>query len=110
MEDSSDTESGQVDVSMEITGAYEDVLSKLTFEERRDESIEPFCRDVEILLDTLEHMGEGTRSTIAERLPEEMTVEYDAEAVVDLLQVLKRYELVVLEGNTWKPNRGADGE
>ncbi|MGB9955159.1 hypothetical protein ACOZ4B_02010 (plasmid) [Haloferax prahovense] len=102
MDDQIKSDSNKVSVTMEISGMYDEVLSKLKYQEENT-SIAPLIRDVEILLETLERMEEGTRSAIADRLSEEMTVEYDAEEVVDLLQVLKRYDLVVLEGNTWKP-------
>jgi hypothetical protein len=59
-------------------------------------------RDAEEVLETVERLQAGTRSTIATELPAEMTVDYDAESLVDLLQVLKRYGLLELDGNTWK--------
>lgn len=40
---------------------------------------------------------------IARELPAGREESYDAQAVVETLQVLGRYDLVVLEGNTWKP-------
>jgi hypothetical protein len=103
-----DSDEDDVSVTMEITGSYDEVLSKLHAEEEGRPGLEPLMEDVDILLDTLDRMEEGTRSAIADRLPEEMTVDYDAEAVVDLLQVLKRYDLVTLEGNTWKPGPKAE--
>jgi hypothetical protein len=104
-----DSDSDDVSVTMEITGTYDEVLSKLHAEEESRPGIEPLMEDIDILLETLDRMEEGTRSAIANKLPEQMTVDYDAEAVVDLLQVLKRYDLVVLEGNTWKPGPEGDG-
>lgn len=100
-EDSEDGDS--VSVSMEITGNYEDVVTKLRSEESDPETLKPFTHDLEILLETVTQMGGGTRSAIAQELPSDMTVSYDAQAVVETMQVLERYDLVVLEGNTWKP-------
>lgn len=109
MSDEAEPDSEDVQVSMEITGTYDEVLSRLsTVEERRD-GVEPLIRDVEVVLETLERMGEGTRSAVADNLAGETAVEMDAEAVVELLHVLKRYDLVVLEGNTWKPSDREDG-
>lgn len=109
MSDETEPEPDDVRVSMEITGTYDDVLSRLnTVEERRD-GVEPLVQDVEIVLETLERMGEGTRSAVADNLPGDTAAELDAESVVELLHVLKRYDLVVLEGNTWKPRRRSDG-
>jgi len=92
-----------VAVSMEITGQYEDVVSKLKSEQSRPDALAPLTADLETLLDTVKRMGGGTRSAIAGELPGEMAAEYDAAAVVETMQVLERYDLVVLEGNTWKP-------
>jgi hypothetical protein len=92
-----------VSVSMEITGRYEEVVSKLKSEQSRPDTLAPLASDVEILLETVQRMGGGTRSAIADELPGEMAADYDAAAVVETMQVLERYDLVVLEGNTWKP-------
>ena len=102
MEDEKESESDEVSVSMEITGPYDDVLARLKHDQEDRDVLDPFIHDVEMVLTSIERMEEGTRSSIAENLPDEMSLDYDAEEVVNLLQVLKRYELVVLEGNTWK--------
>lgn len=101
-EDEQPDEDG-VAVSMEITGPYEDVVSKLKSEDSRPDALAPLTGDLETLLDTVQRMGGGTRSAIADELPGEMAADYDAAAVVETMQVLERYDLVVLEGNTWKP-------
>ena len=87
---------------MELSGPYEDVIEKLGSETDQNDSNYPLLRDVEEVLETVERLQAGTRSTIAAELPAEMTVDYDAESLVDLLQVLKRYGLLELDGNTWK--------
>lgn len=92
----------RVEVSMNINGEYNDVLSKLQPETSGKGEIAPIFDDTEILLETIVQMGGGTRSAIAQQLPAEMNVTFDAEAVVDTLRVLERYGLVTLEGNTWK--------
>jgi hypothetical protein len=55
------------------------------------------------VLETVRDLGGGTRSAIAAELPADLSASYDAEGVVDVLQLLQRYDLVVLEGNTWRP-------
>ena len=102
MTDSESANNDVIRVSMELSGPYEDVMEKLGSKTGPDDSIEPLLGDVEQVLDTVEQMQAGTRSTIAAELPAEMTVDYDAESLVDLLQVLKRYGLLELDGNTWK--------
>ena len=103
MADNDEEDTGDVSVSMQIEGPYNDVVSKLKAEETTQDALAPLLNDVEILLETVERTGGGTRSAISEQLPAEMTADYDAAAVVETMQVLERYDLVVLEGNTWKP-------
>lgn len=91
-----------VTVSMELSGAYDDVLGKLQPAESSDESLLPLLADLETLLETVVRIDGGTRSVIADRLPE-TNADLDAAAVVETLQVLERYDLVALDGNTWKP-------
>ncbi|EMA15543.1 MULTISPECIES: hypothetical protein [Haloarcula] len=103
MGDEEDIEDEAVSVSMEISGNYDEVMSKLATEDEGSTSLVSLLDDLEQLLDTVVRMDGGTRSAIAQQLPKDMTVSFDAQAVVDTLQVLERYDLVVLEGNTWKP-------
>mgnify|MGYP000155525111 FL=1 len=103
MGDEEDIEGEAVSVSMEISGDYDEVMSKLATEDEGSTSLVSLLDDLEQLLDTVVRMDGGTRSAIAQQLPEDMAVSFDAQAVVDTLQVLERYDLVVLEGNTWKP-------
>jgi hypothetical protein len=103
MSEESETGEKEVSVSMEITGDYEEVMSKLQSGDSGRTDLDPLLGDLGILLETIVQMDGGTRSAIAQQLPGEMAVTFDAQAVVDTLQVLERYELVVLEGNTWKP-------
>lgn len=99
-----------ISVSIEITGQYEGVVSKLKSEESRSDALAPLVVDLETLLETVQRMGGGTRSAIADELPGEMTADHDAAAVVETMQVLERYDLVVLEDNTWKPARDSRSE
>lgn len=103
MGDEDDIEDETVTVSMEISGNYDEVMSKLAMEDGGSTSLVALLDDLEQLLDTVVRMDGGTRSAIAQQLPDDMAVDFDAQAVVDTLQVLERYDLVILEGNTWKP-------
>jgi len=99
-----EAEDGQgVSVSMELSGEYEEVVSKLVSGDSGRTDLDPLFGDLEVLLETVVRINGGTRSAIAQQLPAETTVSFDPQAVVDTLQVLERYDLVVLEGNTWKP-------
>lgn len=92
-----------VRVSMEIEGEYEDVLSKLATDGSRSERYTSLVEDMDAILETVLRIDGGTRSAIADSMPDETTAPYDAEAVVTALQVLARYDLVELEDNTWRP-------
>lgn len=91
-----------VNVSMEISGRYEDVVSKLERADRMRPGLQNVFGDFEQLLDTVERIDGGTKSVIVDNLPDDMTETYDSEAVVNALQVLEGYGLVTLDGNTWK--------
>ena len=102
--------SDEVTVSLEIEGQYEEVIAKLKAPDNRSTQVGPFLNDVTKVLRTVVQTGGGTRSVIAENLPPDMAVAYDAEAVVSLLTVLQKYDLVELDGNTWKPGSAYTGE
>ncbi len=103
MNDGDGETGGDVTVSMEITGEYGDVVAKLRMDESTPALVEPLRHDIDVLLETVERIGGGTRRVIAAELPSDTSVPYDPQAVVETLQVLERYDLVVLDGNTWKP-------
>lgn len=92
-----------VNVSMEISGSYDDVLAKLGEGGRRPPELRPVVADLTTILETVERIDGGTRSAIASALPDDTVVEYDPEAVVGVMQMLERYDLVTLDGNTWNP-------
>lgn len=89
--------------TVELSGTYDEVVARLDSPARTDDLLAPLVGDVETLLETVVRVDGGTRSVIAERLPDDTAVEFDGEAVVEAMQVLARYDLVVLEGNTWRP-------
>lgn len=103
--DENDAEADRpVSVSMEITGEYDEVLSKLSTDGTDGDELVPLTADLGTVLATVDRIGGGTRSAVADSLPEEMAVQYDPEGVVTALQLLERYGLVTLDGNTWYPD------
>lgn len=92
-----------VSISVELTGEYDAVVEKLRIPTDEQEALGPVLADFSRLLETVRQLNGGTRSVIVDQLPPEMHHAYDAEAVVDALQILARYDLVVLDGNTWTP-------
>jgi hypothetical protein len=103
MDDDQNTDLNTVSVSMEISGPYSEVVSKLKSDKTSVAGLEPLTTDIEALLTTVQQIDGGTRSAIAENLPADTSIELNAQAVVETMQVLERYDLVVLEDNTWKP-------
>lgn len=94
-----------VTVSLELSGTYDDVVDKLRTPSADAERVSAIAADVAAVLETVRGLDGGTRSAIADALPADLAEPYDAEGVVDVLQLLQRYDLVVLEGNTWQPAR-----
>ena len=109
MSDERNEPDGSVDISVEITGKYDEVVEKLQPPAGERAVLGPVLADFSQLLETVVHLDGGTRSAIADHLPAEMNHAYDADAVVDALQVLARYDLVDLEGNTWVPGPALTG-
>jgi len=93
---------GNVSVTMELSGEYDDVVSRIVIDEGSREELHTIVEDFSTLLDTIDVIGGGTKSVIVENLPADMATEYDADTVVSALQTLEQYGLVTLEGNTWK--------
>jgi hypothetical protein len=92
-----------VGITVELTGEYDAVVDKLRMPTDEQEALDPVLADFSRLLETVHRLDGGTRSVIVDQLPPEMHHAYDAEAVVDALQILARYDLVALDGNTWTP-------
>lgn len=92
-----------VSVSVELSGEYGQVMSKLRSSSSPNPAVEAMADDCVVLLETVNRIDGGTKSAVASALPDDTTIPYDADVVVEALQVLARYDLVVLEGNTWKP-------
>ncbi|MFC6764657.1 hypothetical protein [Natrinema soli] len=103
MDETHDECDRSVDITVELTGEYDAVVEKLQMSTDEQEVLGPVLADFSRLLETVRRLDGGTRSVIVDQLPPEMHHAYDAEAVVDALQILARYDLVALEGNTWTP-------
>lgn len=92
-----------VNIIVEISGEYGRVIDKLEGPSTGQHQLEELSSDLHRLLTTLQGMDGGTRSAIADRLPEDMNGIQDGHDVVDALQLLEKFEHVHLDGNTWKP-------
>lgn len=102
--DKRENENGEsVNIMVEISGEYGSVIDKLEGPSPGEHQLEELRFDLHRLLTTLQGMDGGTRSAIADRLPEDMNGIHDGQDVVDALQLLEKFEHVHLVGNTWKP-------
>ena len=102
MAEENDGDDETVTVTMELSGEYDDVVDRLRISEDSTAEIEAVAADFSRILETVDAIDGGTKSVIAENLPGDMTADYDGDAVVSVMQVLERYDLVTLDGNTWK--------
>lgn len=103
MGEKQDEKSDDVSVEVNIEGKYDDVIARLRVDEDESRNLSPLIDESNALLDTIQRINGGTRSALAQALPEEASLSGNPDAVVEMLQVLERYDLVTLEGNTWKP-------
>lgn len=103
MENDNGSNGESVTVSMEIAGKYEDVMDRLDTDGARRTELATVTDDLAAIVETIEQTGGATRSNVADELSGRTAVEYGPEDVVPALQVLERYDVVALDGNTWKP-------
>ena len=94
--------SDSVSISEGLNSHYRDVVGELASAGGEREELRTVIGDFERLLDTVDVIDGGTKSVIVENLPGDMAVDYEGDAVVNAMQVLERYDLVTLDGNTWK--------
>ncbi|MEF8851461.1 MAG: hypothetical protein V5A44_00390 [Haloarculaceae archaeon] len=99
---------GSVTTTVELSGTYEDVVDILGVEATEYSELSVVTEDLAAVLDVVARTGGATKSAIAaESNP---SVDMDAEAVIHALRVLELYDLVRLDGNTWKPGPALPGE
>lgn len=88
-------------IRAEIEGPGEEVLARLTGTVEQPyeyEELQPVVEDLTRLLETIERTGGGIRSSVAA----ETDVRASDEGVRHMLELLREYGLVTLEGNTWR--------
>ena len=87
---------------MVLTVEYNSIVDKCASNGGVREETRTVIADFERLLETVDAIDGDIKSVIVENLPGDMAAAYDADAVVNAMQVLERYALVTLDGNTWK--------
>jgi len=88
-------------IRAEIEGPGEEVLARLTGTAEAPyeyEELQPVVEDLTQLLETIERTGGGIRSSVAA----DTDLQASGEGVRHMLELLREYGLVTLEGNTWR--------
>ena len=107
MSDTDETERS-VTTTVELSGRYDDVVDILGVEETTYPELSVVTEDLAAVLAVVERTGGATKSQIAGEAS--TTADFDAEAVIHALRVLELYDLVRLDGNTWRPGSVLSGE
>lgn len=92
-----------VKATVELSGGYEEIAEIIGSEGGEYAEIAGVADDMEAVLTIVTRTGGATKSRIAEELPPTVAAEFDADAVIHVLRVLELYDLVTLDGNTWRP-------
>lgn len=91
-----------VNINVELSGRYEDIADIMGFNSDKSGKYGYISDDFEEIVETIDRLGGGTRSGIAEELSSSTTVNIDGESIIDFLRVLEHYGLVELDQNTWR--------
>lgn len=102
MPDNSDT-GRNVIATVELSGEYEQIAKIIGAEESDYEETAVIAGDMEEVLNIVSWTGGATKSRIADELPPSVAAKLDTDAVIHVLRVLEIYDLVSLDGNTWRP-------
>lgn len=101
---SDDTESSEeIRTTVEIEGRYEQIADLLGSNESEYAQLGAVEDDMVSVLRIVTRTGGATKSRIAEELPSDVAADLDSDAVIHVLRVLELYDLVELDGNTWRP-------
>lgn len=91
-----------VTISVEMNGEYGEIMEILSQNEDKYDKFDRLMEDFAIILDTIDRLDGGTRSRIADSLPDTFSLDLSGEELVGILRVLEYYDLVYLDQNTWK--------
>lgn len=96
-------EVGDVDATIELTGSYERIAEIIGGSRVTGGELDAVVDDLEAVVEVVARTGGATKSGVAEELPSSVSADLDAESVIHVLRVLELYDVVVLDGNTWRP-------
>ena len=97
-------DSENVSATVELSGSYEQIAELLgrSGDERRD--FESIVADLNVVLDTVVKLDGATKGRLVDALPA-TAGDLDTESVIHVLRLLEQYDLVALDGNTWRPGQ-----
>ncbi|WP_436908619.1 hypothetical protein [Halosimplex marinum] len=98
-----DTPPKSVQTTVELVGEFDDIEEILGRSDSGVDELEPVTADLVALLEIVDRTGGATKSQIAEAAAGEVAAEFDADSVIHALRLLAQYDLVALDGNTWRP-------
>lgn len=92
-----------VTATVELAGDYDEIAAILGREEEARQELHAVGEDLEAVLEIVQRTGGTTKSQLVDDLPAGVTADLDADSVIHVLRVLELYDLVTLDGNTWRP-------
>ena len=99
-----------VTATVELSGDYDEIAEILAVEGSDYPALSTVAEDMGAVLDIVTRTGGATKSRISEELSPDVTGELDVDSVIHVLRVLEVYELVRLDGNTWRPGPALSAE
>lgn len=98
-----DNTTGTVQTTVELVGDYEEIAEILGKSGSNAVEVEPVASDLVAILEIVSQTDGATKSQIAEEATGNATADFDGESVIHALRLLSLYDLVTLDGNTWRP-------
>lgn len=95
-------ESESVSATVELSGEYEEIVDIISTDESEHPKLTDITEDMGVVLDVITRTGGATKSQIPDEAPSNATVAFDGSSVIHVLRVLELYDLVHLDGNTWR--------
>ncbi len=99
-----------VETTVKLTGRYENIAQILGESANVESKTRPVADDLAVILDIVDRTGGATKSQIAEEASGDVTADIDGDSVIHALRLLALYDLVTLDGNTWRPGPAQSSE
>jgi len=102
MDDESES-TDSVTTTVELSGEYEQVAEILAMDGTEYPELSVVVEDMGAVMDIVTRTGGATKSQIASELPPGIIADLSVDHVIHVLRVLELYDVVELDGNTWRP-------